>query len=108
LVSLFVSALSWNVATWWFALPNSSSHCLIGALIGVAVGNALVRSRSVSDGVHWPQLWKVLEPSPYRRFWASCSPARYFFCAANCCMTLTFMNPQATNRPYGGCAASSF
>jgi inorganic phosphate transporter, PiT family len=61
LVSLFVAALSWNVATWWFALPNSSSHCLIGALIGVAVGNALVRSRSVSDGVHWAQLWKVLE-----------------------------------------------
>jgi inorganic phosphate transporter, PiT family len=61
LVSLFAAALSWNVATWWFALPNSSSHCLIGALIGVAVGNALVRSRSVSDGVHWPQLWKVLE-----------------------------------------------
>jgi PiT family inorganic phosphate transporter len=61
LVSLFVAALSWNVTTWWFALPNSSSHCLIGALIGVAVGNALVRSSSVSDGVHWPQLWKVLE-----------------------------------------------
>ncbi len=54
LVSLFVAALSWNVATWWFALPNSSSHCLIGALLGVALGNALVRSRSVRDGVHWP------------------------------------------------------
>src|ERR1700744_3148871 len=61
LVSLFLAALSWNIATWWFALPNSSSHCLIGALIGVAVGNALVRSRNVSDGVHWAQLWKVLE-----------------------------------------------
>jgi PiT family inorganic phosphate transporter len=61
LVSLFVSALSWNIATWWFGLPNSSSHCLIGALIGVAIGNALVRSRNVSDGVHWAQLWKVLE-----------------------------------------------
>ena len=33
-------------------LPNSSSHCLIGALIGVALGNALVRSRSMGDGVH--------------------------------------------------------
>src|SRR3984957_18696628 len=53
LVSLFAAALLWNVATWWFGLPNSSSHCLIGSLIGVAVGNAFVRSRSVSDGVHW-------------------------------------------------------
>jgi inorganic phosphate transporter, PiT family len=61
LVSLFVAALVWNIGTWWFALPNSSSHCLIGALIGVALGNALARSRSLADGVHWPQLWKVLE-----------------------------------------------
>jgi PiT family inorganic phosphate transporter len=61
LISLFVAALFWNIGTWWFGLPNSSSHCLIGALIGVALGNALARSRSLSEGVHWPQLWKVLE-----------------------------------------------
>src|SRR5580700_8952839 len=61
LVSLFIAALTWNIGTWWLALPNSSSHCLIGSLIGVAVGNAFARSRSLADGVHWPQLWKVLE-----------------------------------------------
>lgn len=61
LVSLFIAALFWNIGTWWFGLPNSSSHCLIGALIGVALGNALARSRSIHDGVHWAQLWKVLE-----------------------------------------------
>ena len=59
LVSLFSAALFWNIGTWWFGLPNSSSHCLIGSLIGVAVGNAFVRSRSVAHGVHWGQLWKV-------------------------------------------------
>jgi PiT family inorganic phosphate transporter len=61
LVSLFIAALTWNIGTWWFALPNSSSHCLIGSLIGVALGNAFARSRSLSEGVHWAQLWKVLE-----------------------------------------------
>jgi inorganic phosphate transporter, PiT family len=61
LVSLFIAALFWNIGTWWFGLPNSSSHCLIGALIGVALGNALARSRSLSEGVHWAQLWRVLE-----------------------------------------------
>jgi PiT family inorganic phosphate transporter len=61
LVSLFVAALLWNIGTWWFGLPNSSSHCLIGALIGVALGNAFARSRSIAEGVHWAQLWKVLE-----------------------------------------------
>jgi len=32
LIALLASALFWNILTWWFALPNSSSHCLIGAL----------------------------------------------------------------------------
>jgi PiT family inorganic phosphate transporter len=61
LVSLFVAALSWNIGTWWFGLPNSSSHCLIGSLVGVALGNAFARSHSIAEDVHWAQLWKVLE-----------------------------------------------
>src|ERR1700678_1669212 len=59
LVALFVAALAWTLGTWWLALPNSSSHCLIGSLIGVALGNALARSRSISGGVHLAQLWEV-------------------------------------------------
>jgi inorganic phosphate transporter, PiT family len=81
LVSLFLAALSWNLATWWFALPNSSSHCLIGALIGVALGDSLLRSRELSDGVHWGQLWKVLEAlaiSPVLGF--VLAGALYFIC----------------------------
>jgi inorganic phosphate transporter, PiT family len=60
LIALFVAALTWNIGTWWLGLPNSSSHCLIGALIGVALGNAVVHSRTMTDGVHWHQLWTVL------------------------------------------------
>ena len=81
LVSLFVAALSWNIGTWWFALPNSSSHCLIGSLIGVALGNAFAQSRSIAEGVHWPQLWKVLEAlalSPVLGF--ILAGALYFLC----------------------------
>ena len=36
LAALFISALFWNLGTWWFGIPNSSSHALIGALVGVA------------------------------------------------------------------------
>src|SRR5262249_24823030 len=61
LVALLVAALFWNIGTWWFGLPNSSSHCLIGALIGVAIGNAFVRDRSFADSVHWSQIWTVLQ-----------------------------------------------
>jgi PiT family inorganic phosphate transporter len=81
LVSLFVAALSWNIGTWWFGLPNSSSHCLIGALIGVALGNAFAHSRSLIEGVHWAQLWKVLEAlalSPVLGF--IFAGALYFLC----------------------------
>jgi PiT family inorganic phosphate transporter len=81
LVSLFIAALSWNIGTWWFGLPNSSSHCLIGALIGVAIGNAFAQSRSIAEGVHWAQLWKVLEAlalSPVLGF--VLAGALYFLC----------------------------
>src|ERR1700744_3106845 len=61
LLSLFISALFWNIGTWWLALPNSSSHCLIGSLIGVAIGNAFAHSRSLTEGVHWAEVFKVLK-----------------------------------------------
>jgi PiT family inorganic phosphate transporter len=61
LVAIFASALFWNVLTWFFGIPNSSSHCLIGALIGVAVGDAILHARALSDGVDWHQIIKVLE-----------------------------------------------
>lgn len=61
LVALFASALFWNIGTWWFGLPNSSSHCLIGALIGIALGNAFVRDQSFQDAIQWAQVRNVLE-----------------------------------------------
>jgi inorganic phosphate transporter, PiT family len=81
LVALFIAALSWNIGTWWLGLPNSSSHCLIGSLIGIALGNALARSRSLIDGIQWAQLWKVLEAlalSPVLGF--VLAGALYFVC----------------------------
>lgn len=60
LIALFGTALAWNLFTWWFGIPNSSSHCVIGALIGVAVGDALLHTRSIGNSVDWSQVWKVL------------------------------------------------
>ena len=61
LVALFASALFWNVLTWAFGIPNSSSHCIIGALIGVAASDALLQSRGLGQGVDWHQIITVLE-----------------------------------------------
>ncbi|OUJ06084.1 inorganic phosphate transporter [Acetobacter malorum] len=60
LISLFGTALAWNLVTWWFGIPNSSSHCVIGALIGVAIGDAFLHTRGLGNSVDWSQIWKVL------------------------------------------------
>jgi PiT family inorganic phosphate transporter len=61
LIALFVSAFFWNILTWAFGIPNSSSHCIIGALIGVACGDAILRHRDLAQGVDWHQIVTVLE-----------------------------------------------
>jgi inorganic phosphate transporter, PiT family len=60
LVALFTSALAWNVGTWRMGIPNSSSHALIGSLIGIAVETALTHGRGLKAGVDWQQVWNVL------------------------------------------------
>ncbi|WP_202948041.1 inorganic phosphate transporter [Methylobacterium sp. GXF4] len=60
LAALLVSALAWNVGTWWLGLPNSSSHALIGALIGIAVEHALAQGRGLQEGVDWSEVRGVL------------------------------------------------
>ena len=56
----FTAALVWNVGTWWLGIPNSSSHALIGSLIGIAIETALTQGRGMKDGVEWHQIWSVL------------------------------------------------
>lgn len=57
--ALLFSAIIWNLGTWWFGLPSSSSHTLIGSIIGVGVANALIHGRSGTSGVDWDQALKV-------------------------------------------------
>ena len=51
--SMLIAAIAWNLGTWYFGIPASSSHALIGAILGVAVVNALLTGLPVSDGVNW-------------------------------------------------------
>jgi inorganic phosphate transporter, PiT family len=60
LLSLFLAALLWNVATWWLGIPCSSSHAIIGSLLGVAIVNSITASRGLGQGVDWSQVWSVL------------------------------------------------
>src|SRR6201992_3704662 len=65
--ALLIAALIWNVGTWYFGLPASSSHTLIGSIMGVGIANALMRGRSGTSGVDWTQaagIGKALLLSP--------------------------------------------
>src|ERR1700675_3994773 len=53
--ALLIAAIIWNLGTWYLGLPASSSHTLIGSIIGVGVANALLRGRSGTSGVDWAQ-----------------------------------------------------
>ena len=53
--ALLVAAIVWNLGTWWFGLPASSSHTLIGSIIGVGIANQLLNARSGTSGVDWAQ-----------------------------------------------------
>lgn len=57
--ALLFSAIIWNLGTWWFGLPSSSSHTLIGSIIGVGVSNALIHGRNGTSGVDWGQAGNV-------------------------------------------------
>jgi inorganic phosphate transporter, PiT family len=39
IASALVAAITWNLITWWFGLPSSSSHTLVGGLVGAAVAS---------------------------------------------------------------------
>ncbi|HEY0201564.1 MAG TPA: inorganic phosphate transporter, partial [Burkholderiaceae bacterium] len=57
--ALLIAAIIWNLGTWWLGLPASSSHTLIGSIIGVGVANALMHGRDGTSGVDWEQAVKV-------------------------------------------------
>ncbi len=60
--ALLLAAIIWNFGTWWFGIPNSSSHALIGSIIGVGIANQLLaQSGSGTSGVDWMQAVGVIK-----------------------------------------------
>ena len=53
--ALLIAAIIWNLGTWYFGLPSSSSHTLIGSIIGVGIANQLMSATSATSGVDWAQ-----------------------------------------------------
>ncbi|MEW6341207.1 MAG: inorganic phosphate transporter [Paraburkholderia sp.] len=53
--ALLIAAIIWNLGTWYFGLPSSSSHTLVGSIIGVGLMNQLMHGASGTSGVDWNQ-----------------------------------------------------
>jgi inorganic phosphate transporter, PiT family len=77
-----LGGIIWNLVTWWFGLPSSSSHALMGGLCGAALAAAngnwsvIIWSKAPALGQHWWQgaglVYKVIIPmmlSPIIGFW---------------------------------------
>src|SRR5467141_4729110 len=65
--ALLIAAIIWNLGTWFFGLPASSSHTLIGSIIGVGIANAIAHGQDGTSGVDWTQaanIGKALLLSP--------------------------------------------
>src|SRR3954464_15190142 len=79
--ALLIAAIVWNLGTWLLGLPASSSHTLIGSIIGVGVANALMHGRDGTSGVDWAQATKV-------GYSLLLSPMIGFVCAAGLLLAL--------------------
>ena len=79
--ALLIAAIIWNLGTWYFGLPASSSHTLVGSIIGVGITNALLRGRDGTSGVDWSKATEI-------GYALLVSPVVGFICAAVLLMLL--------------------
>src|SRR4030081_263192 len=94
--ALLIAAIIWNLGTWYLGLPASSSHTLIGSIIGVGVANALMRGRDGTSGVDWGKATEI-------GYALLLSPLVGFVCAALLLLLLKLIvrNPALYAAPEG-------
>lgn len=58
-LSLLVTAILWNLGTWYFGLPASSSHTLIGSILGVGLASSIFSGAGFGSGVNWTKAQQI-------------------------------------------------
>ncbi|HEY1239366.1 MAG TPA: inorganic phosphate transporter [Bryobacteraceae bacterium] len=94
--ALLTAAILWNLGTWYFGLPSSSSHTLVGSIIGVGIANQLMAAHTGTSGVDWGQAANVGKT-------LLISPVVGFVCAAALLLIskLILRNPALYEAPEG-------
>ncbi len=98
--ALLVAAIIWNLGTWYFGLPSSSSHTLIGSIIGVGIANQLMSIKTGTSGVDWGQaanIGKSLLLSPIVGF--ICAALLLMLCKALVPNKALYEAPKGTEPP---------
>jgi PiT family inorganic phosphate transporter len=94
--ALLISAILWNLSTWALGLPASSSHTLIGSIIGVGITNQIMGGHNGTSGVDWAQVGNVFRV-------LLISPLVGFVCAALLLLIMKFLikDPALYESPKG-------
>ncbi len=86
--ALLLAAIAWNLGTWYFGIPASSSHTLIGAILGVGLANALLTETTLADGVNWKKALDIAIS-------LICSPLAGFLVAGLLLLLFKWWKPQS-------------
>ena len=94
--ALLIAAMIWNLGTWSLGLPASSSHTLVGSIIGVGIANALMHGQDGTSGVDWSKATEIGQALLF-------SPLVGFAAAAALFLALRFVvrNPALYSEPKG-------
>jgi inorganic phosphate transporter, PiT family len=97
--ALLISAIIWNLGTWWLGIPASSSHTLIGSIVGVGVANAIIRGQNGTAGVDWDQVTKVGEALLFSPFFGFALSALLLLAMKSLIRVPELYTAPTTNKP---------
>lgn len=60
MLALVLTAVVWNLATWWYGISNSTTHTYVGSIIGVSIAHAVLMGTPVADAINWVEGEKII------------------------------------------------
>ena len=71
IMAVLIAAIIWNMGTWYFGIPCSSSHTLIGSILGVGLVFSTLPENASKVGVNWDKAKEIFTALLFHRFLVS-------------------------------------